>query len=85
MAQSSPWRVSDAVAYDLMRAAASQLARVLLSRALDGGPDSNAVRQELIEVRRDAARVDGFDRRAVDAMTARFRSRVAEASGRSDV
>lgn len=77
--------MNDAVAYDLMRATASELVRVLFSRALDGGPDSDAVRRELIEVRRDAARVDGFDRRAVDAMTARFRSRVAEASGRSDV
>ena len=84
MAQLSPWRVNDAVAYDLMRATASELARALLSRALDGGPDSDAVRRELIEVRR-AARVDGFDRRAVDAMTARFRLRVAEASGTPDV
>lgn len=85
MAQLSPWRVNDAVAYDLMRATASELARLLLSRALDGGPDADAVRRELIEVRRAAARVDGFDRRAVDAMTARFRLRVAEASGTPDV
>lgn len=85
MAQLSPWRVNDAVAYDLMRATASELAHLLLSRTLDGGPDSDAVRRELIEVRRDAARVDGFDRRAVDAMIAQFRSRIAEASGTPDV
>ena len=80
---SSRWRVNDTVAYELMRAEAGILSRRLLDSIRDDDSVADAARRELIGVRRDAARVDGYDRRAVDTLAARFRSRSAELSGGS--
>ena len=83
MTHSSPWRVNDTVAYGLMRAESGILSRLLLTSIRDDDPFAHDARRELMEVRRDAACVDGYDRHAVDALSARFRSRSAELAGGS--
>ena len=67
----SAWRVNDAIAYDEMRERASALASQLLQRAQQGvaSPDS------VVRLRAQANAVDGFDRAAVDRLTAELESR----------
>jgi len=74
--QASAWRVSDAVAIDALREESAILVALLLSIARSGEPGAAAARQELGEVRRDVLRVDGYDRRTVDAITVQFRERI---------
>ncbi|MEV5070147.1 hypothetical protein MRBLMI12_001744 [Microbacterium sp. LMI12-1-1.1] len=73
----SPWRVNDVVAYDLMRDAAAR-AMALLSAAArteDSGADA---RDELVLLRRDVLAVDAYDRAAVAALAARIDRRIRE-------
>ncbi|GAA1661903.1 hypothetical protein [Microbacterium lacus] len=81
MAQVSAWRVSDATAYDQMRADAARLCGLLLRVPSGDGKSADARAEELAGIRRDAVSVDGFDRRAIDALASRFRARIAELSG----
>lgn len=67
----SAWRVNDAIAYDEMRERASALASELLRRARQGGASLDSV----ISLRAQANAVDGFDRAAVDRLTAELESR----------
>lgn len=67
----SAWRVNDAIAYDEMRDRASALASQLLQRAQQGDASLDSV----ISLRAQANAVDGFDRAAVDRLTAELESR----------
>lgn len=67
----SAWRVNDAIAYDEMRDRASALASQLLQRARQGSASLDSV----ISLRAQANAVDGFDRAAVDQLTAELESR----------
>jgi len=67
----SAWRVNDAIAYDEMRDCASALASQLLQRAQQGGSSRDSV----ISLRAQVNAVDGFDRAAVDRLTAELESR----------
>jgi hypothetical protein len=84
LAQTSSWRVSDAVAYDLMRADAAALCRLLLDLTSRGGSAPEEASSELVAVRRATVAVDGYDRRAVDDAAARFRARATELAGELD-
>lgn len=81
MAQTSAWRVSDMVAYDLLRSDAATLCRLLLLRVSSDEGSAEGAAEELAAIRRDAVSVDGFDRRAVDELAGRFRARIAELGG----
>lgn len=76
VAQASAWRVSDAVAIEAMREESVTLIALLLTIARGEGPVAANALQELSEVRRDALSVDGYDRRATDALAVRFRARI---------
>lgn len=67
----SAWRVSDAVAYEAMRTRLNEvIARLLVvARTAD---DGMSIRGEVVDLRRTAQAVDGFDRSAVDAFAARL-------------
>ena len=67
----SAWRVNDAIACDEMRERASVLASQLLQRAQERGASVDS----LISLRAQANAVDGFDRAAVDLLTAELESR----------
>lgn len=67
----SAWRVNDAIAYDEMRDRASALASQLLRRAQQSGASLGSV----ISLRAQVNAVDGFDRAAVDLLTAELESR----------
>lgn len=83
MAHSSAWRVSDAVAFEAMRESSAKLIARLLDVARRAGDDALAARNELFEIRADAVAVDGFDRKAVEALTARFTDRLRDLEGTS--
>lgn len=55
----------------------------LLTVVRAGGRDANAAQAELVRTHRQAASADGFDRDAVDALTATLRSRLRELDGAS--
>ena len=67
----SVWRVSDAVAYDLMRARLNEVVASLVATARSSD-DGLSIREEVVDLRRTAQAVDGFDRSAVDAFAARL-------------
>ena len=67
----SAWRVNDAIAYDEMRNRASALASQIVQQAQQGGASLDAV----ISLRAQSNAVDGFDRAAVDRLTAELESR----------
>ena len=73
----SAWRVNDAIAYDEMRDRASSLASQLLQRA----QQDSAPLDSVINLRAQANAVDGFDRAAVDRLTAELESRSSNAAG----
>jgi hypothetical protein len=83
LAHSSAWRVSDAVAFDMMRESSAQLITRLLEVARHRGADASDARRELLTVRADAGGVDGFDRKAVDALLVRFSDRIRTLEGAS--
>lgn len=83
MAHSSAWRVSDAVAFEAMRESSARLIARLLEVARGEGVDASDASVELVRVRAEALGVDGFDRRAVDAVAARFSDRLRDFEGTS--
>lgn len=68
----SGWRVSDAVAYDAMRARLNETTAQLLATARIRPEDGDHIRAKVVGLRRDALAVDGFDRAAVDAFLGRL-------------
>lgn len=72
-ARDSAWRLGDSASIDAMFGALEVTTACLL-RAL---PATRAT-AEIIELRTAATAVDGFDRAAVEAMTARLRARSRE-------
>ena len=83
MAHSSAWRVSDAVAFDTMRESSAHLIARLLEVARGEGADASDARRELVRIRADAVEVDGFDRRAVDALSVRLSDHIRTLEGAS--
>ncbi|MGC5173339.1 hypothetical protein ACLQ2Q_22075 [Microbacterium sp. DT81.1] len=83
MANLSAWRVNDVVAYEVMREVAGTLTAHLWNVARSGGERAVDARRELAQVRSELLAVDGYDRRAVDALTARLRARTPELPGDS--
>ena len=83
MAHSSAWRVSDAVAFEAMRESSAKLIARLLEIARGEGVDASDARVELARVRAEAHGVDGFDRKAVNALNARFSDRLRALGGSS--
>lgn len=79
---SSPWRVNDVVAYDLMREAAAR-AMALLCAAAQSGDSGAEARRELARLRREVLAVDAYDRAAVAAVSARIDQRIRELEGQS--
>lgn len=73
----SPWRVNDVVAYDLMRDAAARAFALLSAAAQTSESDANE-RHELTELRSDVLAVDAYDRAAVAALAARIDRRIRE-------
>jgi formate-dependent phosphoribosylglycinamide formyltransferase (GAR transformylase) len=78
----SPWRVNDVVAYDLMREAAAR-AMALLSAAARSGESGAEARRELARLRREVLAVDAYDRAAVAAVAVRVDQRIRELEGQS--
>jgi hypothetical protein len=76
----SPWRVNDVVAYDLMRAAAGR-AMALLSAVAQSGDSAADARRELARLRLEVLAVDAYDRAAVAAIAARIEQRIRELEG----
>ena len=76
----SPWRVNDVVAYDLMREAAARAMALLSAAAQSGDPGADA-RRELARLRREVLAVDAYDRAAVAAVSARIDQRIRELEG----
>lgn len=74
-AQQSMWHVNDVVAHDAMRELSSSVQARLLDR-VRGGDES--ARTELLEVRHNTLRLDGYDRASVDAYTQQLQLRDAE-------
>lgn len=68
----SEWRMSDAVAYDTMRARLNDTTARLLATARVDSDTGDATRVEVTGLRRDALAVDGFNRAAVDAFLGRL-------------
>lgn len=83
MAHSSAWRVSDAVAFEAMRESSAKLIARLMEGAQREDDSGLDARNELFEIRADAVGVDGFDRKAVDALAARFDERLRDLEGAS--
>lgn len=83
LAGTSAWRVNDVVAYDLMRESATTLTSLLLQPTDSDSSVSDAAREEAVHLRRDVLHVDGFDRAAVTALSARIDARIRELSGAS--
>lgn len=77
MARSSAWRVNDAAAFDEMRETSAELIARLMS--LDRLENSSALefRLEALLVNEESLQVDGFDRKAVDALAIRFADRLS--------
>lgn len=76
----SPWRVNDVVAYDLMREAAAR-AMALLSVAAQSGDSGHDARRELAQLRREVLAIDSYDRAAVATLAARIDQRIRELEG----
>jgi len=76
LVQASAWRVNDAVAIDALREDSTTLVSLLLALSRSDAPGAATARHELGAVRRDVLSVDGYDRRAVEALTVRFRERI---------
>tara|TARA_B100000378_G_scaffold93899_1_gene74169 strand:- start:407 stop:673 length:267 start_codon:yes stop_codon:yes gene_type:complete len=72
----SAWRVSDTVAYDVMRETAHTVQAHLLERVDQA--DDTAVRAEIRAIRRRTLAVDGYDRAAIDTHTAALQERLRE-------
>lgn len=83
MAHSSAWRVSDAVAFEAMRESSATLTARLLEDARREVDNAVDARNELLEIRANTLRVDGFDRKAVEALAARFGDRLRDLEGAS--
>lgn len=83
MQSRSEWRLDDAAAHARMRELLLALRAELLTVMRAGDGDANAALAELARTHRQAASVDGFDREAVDALTATLKSRLRELSGAS--
>lgn len=71
----SPWRVSDAVAYEILRDVASRTTALLV--ASDSGFESERS-AEAAEIQRALRVLNGFDRVAVDLLSEQLRERVAQ-------
>ena len=69
------WRVNDIVAYDVMRENSSSVQARLLDR-IRGGDET--ARAELLEVRHNTLRLDGYDRASVEAYTQQLQLRETE-------
>ena len=79
----SAWRVSDVVAYDLMRGGATRLTALLLSSA-DADPGASAgATGEVAQLRHDVLTVDGYDRAEVQALALRINKRIDSLARRS--
>lgn len=78
----SPWRVNDVVAYDLMRAAAARAFAMLVAAAQSGTSEADAARDELALLRLEVLSVDAYDRAAVNALAVRIDRRIRELEGR---
>lgn len=76
----SPWRVNDVVAYDLMREAAAR-AIALLSAAAHSGDSGREERDELARLHREVLAVDAYERATVAALAARIDQRIRELEG----
>ena len=83
MQSRSEWRLDDAAAHARMRELLLALRAELLTVVRAGDDDANAALAELVRTHRQAASVDGFDREAVDALTATLKSRLRELDGAS--
>lgn len=83
MQSRSEWRLDDAAAHGRMRELLLALRAELLTVVRAGDDDANAALAELVRTHRQAASVDGFDREAVDALTATLKSRLRELDGAS--
>jgi hypothetical protein len=79
----SEWRLDDAAAHARMRELLLAVRAELLTVVRAGGGDADAAEAELARTHRQAASVDGFDREAVDALTATLKSRLRELDGSS--
>ena len=78
MAHSSAWRVSDAVAFEAMRDLSAKLIARLWENGRGEGATTSVAQGEAIKIRADALGVDGFDRKSVDALAARFSDRLRD-------
>lgn len=74
-AQQSMWHVNDVVAYDGMRELSGSVQARLLDRVRGG---DELARTELLEVRHNTLRLDGYDRASVDAYTQQLQLRDSE-------
>lgn len=74
-AQQSMWHVNDVVAYDVMREISGSVQARLLDRVRRG---DEFARTELLEVRHNTLRVDGYDRATVEAFTQQLQLRDSE-------
>lgn len=70
--ENSPWRVSDVVAYETMRAAAVNAFALLANAIRSVDPRAYDARAELARLRGDVLSVDAYDRAAVAALTSRI-------------
>jgi hypothetical protein len=79
VAQSSPWRVNDVVAYERMRDASTTLTALLLARTPQQEPGTALA--DVMALRCEVLEVDGYDRAAVTELAARIDRRIAELAG----
>lgn len=70
--ENSPWRVSDVVAYDSMRAAGVDAFALLGNAIRSVDPRADDARADLARLRGDVLSVDAYDRAAVAALASRI-------------
>lgn len=80
-AAGSAWRANDVVAYDGMREAANIVIASLLRRSGGSEPEASARLTEAAELRHRVLQVSGFDRAAVDKMSAELQQELELLAG----
>lgn len=77
MNDASAWRVSDVVAFDLMRQAANAIVALLTAQNRERNDEASG-HEEIVEVERRLRDIDGTDRAQVDVQLAEFARRLDE-------
>lgn len=78
----SPWRVNDVVAYDLMREAAARATALLTVAAQPENSNADA-QNERARLRREVLAVHAYDRAAVATLAERIDHRIRELEDQS--